>query len=120
MHIIVLHKGGNVMAARRRGTFEVMVDILNETKNPINQSKLLRRANINHSPFIKHVNYLENLGFIMKVPPPKITNRAGRSERSVKVLYQITLKGHNLLRQISQEPLSEFLLYRTFDITGEM
>ena len=116
----LLHQGGNVMKTNRRGIFEILLDILKGVRKPIIQNKLMTKTNLNYAPFSKYAEYLENMGFIMKVPPVRITRKAGRTERSVKFRYHITFKGSKLLRQISTEPLSDLLSYRTVDITGEM
>ena len=102
------------MSFRRRGTIDILLELIRESRLATNKTRLTNKVNLNYVQFKKYATLLEEKGFIMKVSPPTITHKKGKN-RLVKFYYIITNKGLKVLDQISQDPLSDL-----FDIMEEM
>ncbi|GIU71761.1 MAG: hypothetical protein KatS3mg003_1240 [Candidatus Nitrosocaldaceae archaeon] len=80
------------MSAIKRDRLDIMLNILEITKEPIKKTHILYRANINHQQLTKYLAMLEELGMITE---------SNNSE------YVITDKGRMFLDMFSKHVLLE-------------
>jgi len=90
--ILILGKGGNerLIFNNKRCESEIVYDLLSSAKNDIKKTRLMYKANMTYSQFVRYLNILEKKDLIKK----KKTTDNGE-------IYYTTDKGSRLLQYLN-------------------